>query len=102
MSSTAPNGAALILPRRNFLIRALGFTAAGAAVTIPIITQDDALKRIEHHRNGLEAAMRDYYAGLKVEVCGNGRTPEHVLKGGYPACMVFTATRTDPARSALA
>jgi hypothetical protein len=94
MSSTEAKGAALILPRRNFLVRALGLTVAGATVTIPIITQDDALKRIEHHRSGLEAAMRDYYAGLKVEVCGNGHTPEHVLKGGYPACMVFTATRS--------
>jgi len=98
MTSTEPKGTALILPRRNFLIRALGITAAGATVTIPIIAQEDALKRIEHHRNGLEFAMRDYYAGLKVEVCGNGHTPEHVLNGGTTACMVFTAMRiTDAA-----
>lgn len=51
----------LILPRRNFLIKALGFTAAGATVTIPIITQDDALKRIDHHQMELEKAWREYY-----------------------------------------
>lgn len=83
----------IIVPRRNFLIRALGITVAGATVSIPIIMQDDALKRIEHHRNGLEAAMRDYYHGLKVEVCGNGHAAEDVLRGGTPACMVFTASR---------
>lgn len=94
MSSATPNDTALILPRRNFLVRALGLTVAGATVTIPIITQDDALKRIEHHRNGLEAAMRDYYAGLRVECVGNNHTPEDVLRGGSPACMVFTAART--------
>jgi hypothetical protein len=27
----------LITPRRNFLIRALGFTAAGATLSIPIV-----------------------------------------------------------------
>jgi hypothetical protein len=32
----------LIVPRRNFLIRALGFTAAGATLPISIITADDA------------------------------------------------------------
>jgi hypothetical protein len=35
----------LITPRRNFLIRALGFTAAGATVTIPVITLADAKSR---------------------------------------------------------
>lgn len=32
----------LITPRRNFLIRALGFTAAGATMSIPIVTLADA------------------------------------------------------------
>jgi hypothetical protein len=51
----------LITPRRNFLIRALGFTAAGAVLPISIITADDAKARMEHHRVELEKAWRDYY-----------------------------------------
>jgi hypothetical protein len=74
----------LITPRRNFLIRALGFTVAGATVPISIITADDAKARIEHHRVELEKAWRDYYgishnrtvhqaspAGLVVEAEGH-------------------------------
>jgi hypothetical protein len=51
----------LITPRRNFLIRALGFTAAGAVLPISIITADDAKARMDHHRVELEKAWRDYY-----------------------------------------
>jgi hypothetical protein len=34
----------LITARRNFLIRALGFTAAGDTMPIPIVTLADAKK----------------------------------------------------------
>jgi hypothetical protein len=51
----------LITPRRNFLIRALGFTAAGATVAVPITTLADAKARVEHHRRELERALCDRY-----------------------------------------
>ncbi|MBN9043594.1 MAG: hypothetical protein BGP05_01175 [Rhizobiales bacterium 62-47] len=51
----------LITPRRNFLIRALGFTAAGATVAVPITTLADAKSRVEHHARELEKALRDWY-----------------------------------------
>ena len=51
----------IIAPRRNFLIRAIGFTAAGTVLPISIITADDAKARMEHHRVELERAWRDYY-----------------------------------------
>ena len=54
----------LIVPRRNFLIRALGFTAAGVTMQIGIITADDAKARIAHHQRELEKAWRDYYGPL--------------------------------------
>jgi hypothetical protein len=54
----------LIVPRRNFLIRALGFTIAGATVPVSIVTADDAKARIEHHQRELEKAWRDYYGPL--------------------------------------
>jgi hypothetical protein len=60
------SGLQLITPRRNFLIRALGFTAAGAVLPISIITADDARARIAHHQTELERAWRDYYAGCDV------------------------------------
>src|SRR3982074_1048766 len=51
----------LITPRRNVLIRALGFTAAGATLPIGIIAADDAGARIAHHQSELEKAWADYY-----------------------------------------
>ena len=67
----------IIAPRRNFLIRALGFTAAGAVLPIAIITADDAQARIAHHQAGLEKAWRDYYG-----VSHNVRTHHDVAPVG--------------------
>jgi hypothetical protein len=39
----------VIVPRRNFLIRALGFTVAGATVPISIVTADDARARMDYY-----------------------------------------------------
>jgi hypothetical protein len=58
----------LILPRRNFLVRALGFTAAGATMPISIITASDALARIDHHEAALKQAWNDYYGRADVVV----------------------------------
>jgi hypothetical protein len=59
----------LIVPRRNFLIRALGFTAAGATLPISIIAADDAKARMDHHEAELRKAWQDYY-GPDVRVAG--------------------------------
>src|SRR5258705_12997118 len=56
----------LITPRRNFLMRALGFTAAGATLPIGIVAADVPKARIEHHRAELEKAWRDYYGSEAV------------------------------------
>jgi len=56
----------LIVPRRNFLIRALGFTAAGATLPISIITADDAKARMDHHEAELRKAWQDYYGAHNV------------------------------------
>src|SRR5258708_25548528 len=52
---------ALIVPRRNFLIRAFGFTAAGTTLPISIITADDAKARMDHHEAELRKVWQDYY-----------------------------------------
>jgi hypothetical protein len=52
----------LITSRRNFLIRALGFTAAVAAVTVPIITVADLRDRCQFHAEALYRACQEYYA----------------------------------------
>jgi hypothetical protein len=76
----------LITPRRNFLLRALGFTAAGATLPIGIITADDARARIAHHQAELEKAWRDYYpADHDVRVCDQFApvSPPYEWKGQY-------------------
>jgi hypothetical protein len=83
----------LITPRRNFLIRALGFTAAGATMSIPVVTLADAKTRIDHHKTALMEAWSDYYAGAKCTVQGNDLEPHYVVDGpGGGACLIFYAT----------
>jgi hypothetical protein len=65
----------LITPRRNFLVRALGFTAAGATPPIGIITADDAKARIAHHQAELEKAWKDYYGPAIVRTYEDKRAP---------------------------
>ncbi|WOH53829.1 hypothetical protein [Bradyrhizobium sp. sBnM-33] len=79
----------LITPRRNFLIRALGFTAAGVTMPIPIVTLADAKARMEHHKAQLMRAWSDYYAGAKCSVQGNEVEPHYVHQDGGSACLVF-------------
>jgi hypothetical protein len=66
----------LITPRRNFLIRALGFTAAGATLPVGIIAAEDARSRIEHHQAELVRAWRDYYGSDAVRSYADVRPPE--------------------------
>lgn len=67
---------ALITPRRNFLIRALGFTAAGAVLSVPIVTMHSAERRFEHHLKGLGDAMRDLFPTEHIDVRGNCLRPQ--------------------------
>jgi hypothetical protein len=74
----------LIVPRRNFLVRALGFTMAGATMPISVITADDAKARIKHHRDELERAWRDYYGPSHTQCADPGAdlTGEHAGRLG--------------------
>ena len=65
----------LITPRRNFLVRALGFTAAGVTLPIGIVAADDPRARIAHHQAELEKAWRDYYGAAAVRTYADVRTP---------------------------
>jgi hypothetical protein len=65
----------IITPRRNFLIRALGFTAAGATLPIGIVAADDPRARIEHHQAELVKAWRDYYGHDAVVTFADVRPP---------------------------
>jgi len=49
----------LTVPPRNFLIRALGSTAAGATLPISIITADDGRAHMDHHEAELRKAWQD-------------------------------------------
>lgn len=66
--------AQVIIPRRNFLIRALGFTASGAAMALPVVTLGDPNARLSHHMKGLLAALSETYPGTQFE--GHYRFPD--------------------------
>lgn len=84
---------ALIVPRRNFILRALGFTAAGAALSVPIVAAETPADRIAYHRAELEKAFREYYAGAPVIVRSNDLTREYLLERqpASVACLAFMA-----------
>jgi hypothetical protein len=60
--------AQVIVPRRNFLIRAFGITAAGATMALPIVTAADARARAELHLKELHKALRDLYPSTTFTV----------------------------------
>jgi len=68
---------ALITPRRNFLVRALGFTAAGATLTVPVVTLASPEDRLMHHMKGAEQAFQDLFPTAHVDLRGN------CLNGGH-------------------
>lgn len=68
---------ALITPRRNFLVRALGITAAGATLTIPILTLASPEDRLMHHVKGAEQAFRDLFPTAHIHLRGS------CLNGGH-------------------
>ena len=67
----------VILPRRNFLVRALGITTAGATVGLPLVTVPSARARAQHHVEGLKMALEELYPQSRIEVGG------HFPEGDY-------------------
>jgi len=96
----------LITPRRNFLIRALGFTAAGATLPISIITAEDAKARIAHHQAELEKAWADYYGPAAVRKYATDRHApgDTYLSHGkpYPALSIFMICASEDEKSTWA
>jgi hypothetical protein len=86
----------LITPRRNFLVRALGFTVAGAAMSVPIITVANAKARIDHHTAELEKAFRDYYAGMDVEVIPRLKSREKLIERPESTAVLFFLASAEP------
>jgi len=62
---------ALITPRRNFLIRALGFTATGATLTVPVVALATPEARLAHHLKGVSNAVQELFPAWHVKVWGN-------------------------------
>jgi hypothetical protein len=93
----------LITPRRNFLIRALGFTAAGAVLPISIITADDAKARIAHHQAELEKAWADCYgpAAVRKYVSDRHVPGETYVSHGkrWPALSTFMICASEDPKS---
>jgi hypothetical protein len=86
----------LIATKRNFLIRALGFTAAGTALSVPIVTVADAKARMQHHIDGLQAAMAEYYGVQTVHIMTGFQNDElddmeNVRSGKAPGVVMLAA-----------
>jgi hypothetical protein len=95
--------AKVIIPRRNSLVRAFGLTAAGATMTLPIVTVVDARTRAEHHLKELHRAIQDMYPGTKFMV--RHRWPEgleahpHVMMREFPIALVISEGPVDVVQS---
>lgn len=64
----------LIVPRRNFLVRAFGLTAAGATMAVPVVAMESPVDRLNMHMRGAADAMRDMFPGFRIEIKGNCNT----------------------------
>ena len=85
---TAMSEHQLITPRRNFLIRALGFTAAGATVSIPVLLADDPQKRVDYHLQELTKALQEQFP--EVPLLGRSRCWENWRGCTSPGDIVAT------------
>lgn len=71
----------LITSRRNFLVRATAFTAAGAADAVPIVTVADAKTRVGITWRSLHKALCDLYPQLTFH--HSARVSVHVRPGQF-------------------
>jgi hypothetical protein len=76
----------LITSRRNFLVRATAYTAAGGAVTVPIVTIPDVKARVQHHLDELHKALRDLYPQTTFFV--RSKLPDQITDGSPCAVIV--------------
>lgn len=80
----------IIAPRRNFLIRALGFTAAGATVSIPVLLADNPQKRVDYHLQELTKALQEQFP--EVPLLGRSRCWENWRGCTSPGDIVATVS----------
>lgn len=93
--SIIPKCASLVTDRRNFLVRALGFTAAGATLAVPVVAMETPEERIRHHMKGLEKAFADYYGtDMPITPTFSGTTPEMMQRG--PHMAAYAIVRAGP------
>lgn len=89
---------ALIVPRRNFLIRALGFTAVGASVPVPVLALDTPESRLEHHIKGAVSALEAIHPECKIAVERDGLSYKRKgYFGHYGIVLTFSAEHRDRA-----
>lgn len=79
---------AFIAPRRNFLVRVLGFTAAGAALPIPLIVADTAEARITHHLQEVCKALAELHPGASFHPGFRRRGPWEMISAGDIVAVV--------------
>ncbi|MGJ5163134.1 hypothetical protein [Bradyrhizobium sp. HKCCYLR1051] len=87
---------ALIVPRRSFLVRALGFTATGAARTIPLLFADTAEARIAHHLQEACRALQELYPGGCFHPAFRRPTPWGTIAAGDIVAVIKAAERNPP------
>lgn len=82
----APNP--VLIARRNILVRALGFTAAGATLPIPLIVADTAEARISHHLAEVCRALAELHPGFSFQKAFRRRAPWEIVTAGDIVAVV--------------
>ncbi|ATQ67872.1 MULTISPECIES: hypothetical protein [Methylosinus] len=83
----------LIIPRRDFLVRALGFTAAGAAVAVPVLALETPEERIESLLGELLKEFYELFPDAELHSSCNGGTAKSVAAVNHACAMVFAAPK---------
>ncbi|MDH7797487.1 MULTISPECIES: hypothetical protein [unclassified Beijerinckia] len=94
----------LIVPRRNFLVRAFGLTAAGATMAVPVLAVETPVERLNMHLKGVKIAFEEMFPGRQFRIAGEGLTaPDyqrlleaaHRREMSFPFALIHDASRND-------
>lgn len=88
----------LMTHRRNFLVRALGFTVAGRTLPIPLIVADTAEARITHHLQEASKALQELYPGAAFYPAFRRRAPFDLVSAGDIVAVIKATEPNQPQR----
>ncbi|MGJ5149901.1 hypothetical protein [Bradyrhizobium sp. HKCCYLR1023] len=88
--------ASTLIARRHILVRALGITATGAALPLPLIVADTPEARIAHHLREACNALQELYPEARFQSAFRRRAAFDLVCAGDIVAVIKAAERNPP------